>query len=229
MWSAGLAYRGVRDARALQLRPERGVDRARALEPLHLLEGADALDEVLAERGRERGDDVVQRGELLGEVGHRRARSSRAQRLGGRSVAVSSRLTGSKPGARHGRQPDLERFRSRVCRARRLRRRRSSGRSRPRRRGSPGPGRGRPPLARASRRAAAARLRPGCRRASREASAGSGPSPSFDRADSQATWNGPGLASFDLEEETPVAADAGGGHCRGAAHQAHARARCGRG
>ena len=51
-----------------------GVHLARPLEPLHLLEGVDALDEVLAEHRREGRDHVVECGELPRQLGDGRAR-----------------------------------------------------------------------------------------------------------------------------------------------------------
>ena len=76
MWSAGSRSSAPGCWRALQLRPERRVDGARALEPLHFLEGVDALDEVVAEGRGERGHDVVQRCEPMCKLGHPRARRS---------------------------------------------------------------------------------------------------------------------------------------------------------
>ncbi len=137
MWSAGLGVAGLRDPWALELRPERGVDRAGPLEALHLLEGVDALDEVVAERGRERRDDVVERRQPPRELGDRRARHSdrevrRAQR---RRELPADRLLARR---RDGRQAHADRADLAGAERDPALRRRSCGRSRPCRCGSPG-------------------------------------------------------------------------------------------
>ena len=187
----------LRDARAVQLRPE-GRRRPRPCARAPAPSGRRRRSRRSRRRTSTRTTGrVVQRREAAGRARPPPGWSCRAQRFGGRRRRGQLAADRVEAGARQRRQPDADASRSRrVPSATRA---------------PPAKLRSKPTVAaadhldadaagarsaRASRRAAAERLRPGCRRAWREDAAGSGSSRRSSGRSASATWNGPGSAEL---------------------------------